>query len=313
MLKCEYNDFDHFSEEVGGGDFTMTLCSLKQRFWSLNVVNLPGAQIQLGYNGSGNMTEGTSDPGGAIVYVPLSNEHTHQAINGEEFSDNSCVILNSGSVFDLCIRGRHEWCSVFVNSRDLPGSDASAVTANHGLFVNHWNSYDLRLLKVAVRTIISVAQSVPEFESSPAGEKAAYFLQRLLGRIVTCRPGQAARQPTVRLGRPRYDNRDIIVRCRSALQEHPRSRLQIKDLVRVSQVSERTLRNAFNSYFGVGPHRYLQIMLIRSIHQDLLHATPDYDSVTKILLRHGVWEFGHFASKYRRVYGEVPSVTLRRH
>lgn len=36
------------------------------------------------------------------------------------------------------------------------------------------------------------------------------------------------------------------------------------------------------------------------------------DSVTDILLRHGVASFGHFAMQYRKQYGCLPSETLRR-
>jgi AraC family transcriptional regulator, ethanolamine operon transcriptional activator len=31
-----------------------------------------------------------------------------------------------------------------------------------------------------------------------------------------------------------------------------------------------------------------------------------------VLTRHGIWEFGRFAARYRRQFGELPSTTLGR-
>jgi hypothetical protein len=34
-------------------------------------------------------------------------------------------------------------------------------------------------------------------------------------------------------------------------------------------------------------------------------------SVADVLLQHGEWEFGRFAARYRRLFGELPSETRR--
>jgi AraC family ethanolamine operon transcriptional activator len=314
LLTQVYNDYDHFTETVSGGDFRMTLCALHQPVWRLSVLSLEGgAQIQHGCLGSGNLVEGQSAAEGTLIYVPLSDLHSYQAINGTEFDSRSCVILRPGTDLDLSIKGRHEWCSVFVPTRDLPGSGGRAAALNPQGIVRRCNNGDLRRLENAVRTVMSAARSSREFESSPAGKHAAKLMQEWAGRIAVHQPDNTTPGPAVPLGRPRYPTRDIILRCRNALEENPRSRMSVQDLVQASRVSERTLRNAFNSYFGVSPGRYLQIRLIRDVHQDLMKADPEADSVTRILLRRGVWEFGRFASRYRQVYGEVPSATLRRH
>jgi AraC family ethanolamine operon transcriptional activator len=35
-------------------------------------------------------------------------------------------------------------------------------------------------------------------------------------------------------------------------------------------------------------------------------------TVAEVLARHGIWEFGRFAGRYRRQFGELPAKTLRR-
>ena len=76
-------------------------------------------------------------------------------------------------------------------------------------------------------------------------------------------------------------------------------------------VSERTLRTAFHEYFGVGPVRYLQLRQLRQVHSALRAADPEAASVGDLLVQHGEWEFSRFARRYRRLFGELPSQTLR--
>ena len=76
-------------------------------------------------------------------------------------------------------------------------------------------------------------------------------------------------------------------------------------------LSERTLRNAFNEYFGMGPVRYLELRQLHQIHRELAAAEPDAESVTDVLVRNGVWQWGRFAARYRQNFDELPSETLR--
>jgi AraC-like DNA-binding protein len=88
--------------------------------------------------------------------------------------------------------------------------------------------------------------------------------------------------------------------------------LFIDDLCNATQVSERTLRNIFQEYFGVGPMRLLKVRQLREIRSALLRGDPIADTVTKIAARFGVWDFSLFARNYRALYGEAPSQTLRK-
>jgi len=77
-----------------------------------------------------------------------------------------------------------------------------------------------------------------------------------------------------------------------------------------ADVSERTLRTAFQEVYGVGPTRYLQIRNLHRIYRALRAADPEETSVAKVLLEHHEWELGRVAGRYRRLFGELPSETL---
>ena len=114
------------------------------------------------------------------------------------------------------------------------------------------------------------------------------------------------------IGRPQVSRTRVIARCLELIDASEGQPLFIDDLCTATQVSERTLRNIFQEYFGVGPMRLLKVRQLREIRSALLRADPLVDTVTKIAARFGVWDFSLFARNYRALYGEAPSETLRR-
>ena len=113
-------------------------------------------------------------------------------------------------------------------------------------------------------------------------------------------------------GRPKLSRKKIIDRCQNLLEVRNDQPVLVEELATAASVSERTLRTAFNEYFGVGPVRYLQLRQLHQIYRALQVADPEAVSVSDMFLEYGVWEFGRFASRYRRLFGELPSETLRR-
>ena len=77
-------------------------------------------------------------------------------------------------------------------------------------------------------------------------------------------------------------------------------------------VSERTLRKAFNNTYGVPPCRHLRMLRLSQVRRALSSAHDQVVTVTEIATRFGFAELGRFSVEYRKVFGESPSVTLRR-
>jgi AraC-like DNA-binding protein len=77
-------------------------------------------------------------------------------------------------------------------------------------------------------------------------------------------------------------------------------------------VSERTLRICCQRQLGMGPMHYLWLRRMHLARRALLHADPTATTVTEIATEHGFWELGRFSVEYRALFGESPSVTLKR-
>jgi len=78
------------------------------------------------------------------------------------------------------------------------------------------------------------------------------------------------------------------------------------------RVSPSTLQSAFLSVTGLPPCRYFIHRRLNEARAALLAADPGEARVTDIALEHGFTEHGRFSVRYRELFGETPSETLRR-
>ena len=78
------------------------------------------------------------------------------------------------------------------------------------------------------------------------------------------------------------------------------------------QVSPRTLSYAFKAVTGASPHAFFLRERLNAARMALLRANPERDLVTSIALELGFTELGRFSTRYRELFGELPSATLAR-
>jgi len=103
-----------------------------------------------------------------------------------------------------------------------------------------------------------------------------------------------------------FENIVDLVNSRAA------SQLRVVDLCTSGHISERTLHNLFRKGFGLTPKAYVKGQRLFKVHRDLWHASSSRTSVTAIANHWGFWHMGQFAADYRKMFGELPSETLKR-
>jgi len=85
----------------------------------------------------------------------------------------------------------------------------------------------------------------------------------------------------------------------------------IAQLCGAVHVSERRLRNAFVDTFGMPPSTYFRHRALNKVRRQL-STEPGSAAVGVIALDAGFGNLGRFSSEYRRLFGELPSQTLRK-
>jgi AraC-like DNA-binding protein len=106
-------------------------------------------------------------------------------------------------------------------------------------------------------------------------------------------------------------HRLIARRFHELLAAHPLGPLRMLEICVAIGVSGRTLRLACQEHFGASPTQYLLLRRMRQARRALRQADPELTRVTDVATDLGFWELGRFSVKYREIFGESPSTTLR--
>lgn len=112
--------------------------------------------------------------------------------------------------------------------------------------------------------------------------------------------------------RPALRTRHLALkRAIEHINASPESVFNVNDLCRITGVSERTLQYAFKEHFGLSPKRYIMNVRLNAVHKVLSRAEPEEVTVTDVAHRFGFWHMGQFAADYRRLFGELPSESIK--
>jgi AraC-like DNA-binding protein len=129
--------------------------------------------------------------------------------------------------------------------------------------------------------------------------------QQLLHALIECLSVEAEEETAAE-----RRHRDLLARFEDLLAAEPLC--SIIGICAALGVSERALRECCKKHLGMGPSSYRRLRAMQQVYRSLRSGTPDAASVSEVARRYGFRELGRLAANYRVLYGELPSVTLRR-
>lgn len=101
-----------------------------------------------------------------------------------------------------------------------------------------------------------------------------------------------------------------IKKAQQYIFDHLQQPISLSILSQHCEVSIRTLQKGFGHYLQLTPVEYMREQRLERVHFSLQHAQAK-ETVTDILLRHGIQSLGHFSTLYKKRYGCLPSYTLK--
>ena len=307
MRSQVFDDFDAFTESLRDVEIKTLLRNPQHRIWSTSSVDLGRVDVQLGRLGSGNIAQGELRSDGYMIYLPLTDAVEYSA-NGTVLPKNSFAILEPGCEFCISTKVKHDWCVAFIPTEVFAQAGDLTLQASRSCYVTRPSQQAADKFRATLIQIFRTAAAASQFESSPAATRAAEDVLKIASSIVGSRSLAEPRHD----GRPRVSRKEIIRSSMELLDQQAGKIVSVRDLAAAAFVSERTLRSAFNEYFGVGPVRFLQLRHLHRVHRALKAADREEVSVSQVLVEHDEWAFGRFASRYRRLFGELPSETLQK-
>lgn len=304
MARVVFRDFDEFADSLSGvtGRYIPTARSTES--WWIEAVRVNRLVLQRVQVGGAATFAGDGTQGSVSLGIALA-DATAIRIDGHALSDNSFIVLRHDQPLTSSAAKLTRWIGV-----TLP-VDVAGLTAQWAVLAlsSPRAQAELRMLE-HVRSLVSriciddeTVNVVDPIAAVAAEEEVLSALSKLLWASTSAHDRH--------VGRPQLSRNRVIARCLELIHDSGSQPLFISDLCRVTQVSERTLRNIFQEYFGVGPMRLLKVRQLREVRSALLAADPLEQTVMRIAARFGIWDFSLFARNYRALYGEAPSQTLR--
>ena len=101
----------------------------------------------------------------------------------------------------------------------------------------------------------------------------------------------------------------IVARFLAIVEDSLERRLNMEDTSRDIGVTSRSLRYALKSTLGISPSQFALRRRLDMARDALQRGNCTVKDVAR---RFGFWELGRFAISYRKLYGEPPSITLKR-
>ena len=108
----------------------------------------------------------------------------------------------------------------------------------------------------------------------------------------------------------RIDDGELILACLDYAEQVQRVP-SVDELCSATFVCRRKLWDAFHERYGMSPGRFFRNWGLSRAHDRLRASDPAAPSVARVATDLGFTHTGRFASRYRSVFGELPSQTLR--
>ena len=302
-----FSSFEAFFASNLHSDLRGMVLGRKREDWVMTQLVVNTLSIQWGRAGSSVVVEGAAKPGGVSIFLPTRSPLGVSG-NGHRLDESSLMINQTGNEFCIANDSSRPWFSVYIPYATLAGASGDATTpvpSMHG-FVQVPLPRIQRFRSVIAQFGEAVQRASTDFGSAAAQRSAE---QKLVPEIrdLLAVPHQVEPTP----GRHAVPRRQIIRRSMDFVDQHEGEYLSVEQLAAAAGVSDRTLRDAFQHYFGMAPVRYLNRRTLHQVRSALKAADPTVATVTGIAMQFGVWELGRFARDYRVLFGEPPSETLR--
>jgi AraC-like DNA-binding protein len=162
---------------------------------------------------------------------------------------------------------------------------------------------DLKLCPALIKIIEAVFSELDDAEDEEISAVGAPYRDIILKKLLKAFPsnwsieeGETAHTP-------------MLGKMLRHIEQNVHRNIDIEELSSVSNMSVRSIYNAFSKAFATTPKCYIKQLKLQKLREDLIQGKCR--NVTEIALDYGFSHLGRFSSDYRKSFGELPSETLR--
>lgn len=226
-------------------------------------------------------------------------------MDGTEIEMNQVAIINAGDCYNWRLAGGTHWGGISFTNEGMDTLFGQRPV--RGVRVFMLPPTTLARLRSVHQRMGRLVETIPELPVH-TGFLSHDLEHGLISAVEDVWNAQTPRSP----GTGRRHHAIIIARfCRLLAAARDDMPMHILEITEKIGVSGRILRLACQEQLGMSPGQYITLRRMQAVRRALQTADPAVTSVTDVATEHGFWELGRFAVKYRHIFGEMPSATLK--
>jgi AraC-like DNA-binding protein len=301
------NEFEAALQQVGSVELLVT--GQGQFRAQLIRIALPHLSLLRGEERLSRLAVLLVAPDSALIILPVQREPS-QIWSGANLLPGEIITVSGGEWLHVRSDGPCGWAAICVSAKELIRLGRALIGPEFGwqAGIHHWHPAraSLRSLMGLFNGAMRLTTSQPSLPTE--AQTARGLEQEVIRALIDCLStggGRAHRRATHR-------HAAIMAQLENVLRAQGNRIPAVSEVSAALRISQRTLRTCCNEYLGVGPNRYFHLRRLQRIHNALIVADPHSASVSLLAKCYGFNELGRFAMAYRKQFGELPSVTLRR-
>jgi AraC family ethanolamine operon transcriptional activator len=299
--------FDEIEQAMRSVDGRYLLRSRSTQEWRLGMENFGDLATIVGTNGASVVYEGAI-PTAFVMLVG----NGFSSVNGERLAPDQFVWVSPSDEFQTVSGCGVQWMAILVPATHVQRwIDSDVVRLDSRFLRSAFGRSDLltlrRLSEVVIGDTSSVATSTQAVDLGRCRLALnAELMDAVLGTLLSA---QAPLDP--RRGRPPLNGLKIVREVRHLVDERLDRTIRIVDVCAAVGISATLLQKIANEHLGMSFHRYLLTKRLHAVHAALRDADSS-EPITSIYSRYGVWDFGRFSTRYRQLFGTLPSRERKR-
>jgi AraC-like DNA-binding protein len=291
----KFNNYSSMSQSAKRWDIHCAYQFSPQAFIGENfVIELPSMQLAYSHREGGYMQR-TVSPKDSISITVVQECKGVASFDRMKVSKGDIVFFDDKKAYNFMSKNKTRVAIV-----SIPNTTVKHLQSALHAAVGHYIKDNKGILAIALQKIL---EEIIKNNSSLDLQKIEDEIVALLTNLFETESPKIAK-----LTKGEKTVLDIL----EQLYGHMDGNVSIVSLAKQYSVSQHTLEKSFKSLFGFTPKRFLLILKINHVHYDLKHADPASCTVSRIAQKWGFSHMGRFSGYYTDLFGENPSVTLRR-
>ena len=313
ITRLKTQDIDELAEWARGWEQEHTQLQKGAFEWESCIIEIDGFQFIEELYGALILCRGKTPPETFVLGIPQL--HGGESLyGGNTISENCCLEGNSDRYLDLRASQKTKLLMIVAPiERILACAEQMQCYLSReqllspGIMMPNFTA--LKQLSNYLEELLVFAKTYPDrlTDNSEANLMSRLIIEDSLPLLVDVLTSELNFWPEKKSNRQK-----LVNHAEAFMRSNLIAPITLSNLCQQLNTSPRSLYRVFQEYFGLPPMQYLKILRLHQVRRALKSANSRTSKVTELATSCGFWHMGQFSQDYKQMFGESPSITLKK-